>query len=794
MSFVHTPRPHRLALTLQAALLAAAACAAGLSPAAHAQAVQATQTAQAVYAFNVPAGPLSTALTRVAARAGARLSADAVLTAGQRVPALVGTMTVRQALDRLLAGSGLEAVMQADGSYSLRKQPKPAQPRAVSAAQALPVITVLGTREPGIAMSSVPSSLSRVSEQTVQRDLSTGALIEDVLARNVPGVYPGNGGSRSIRGRTAQVFINGVPMNEQMRFGSGSDLNALSPDHLEAIEVSRGANAAYGFGSPGGIIALATPQASTDTLSLTTRLRSSFNTSHPGGSFQSTVYQSASQIVDAFDYHVAVSASRDGTSRTPDGEVSNIFTSPGLFITGDENIYNVDTSLGYDLGRNGRLRLVGTGQNIDYVRYYGFEGGVYREEHVTTTPVPDGGLSYRQARTLNLSYEHDDVGGSALKLEVFGSRVYASRRELYDEWYKDKNAYLGVRSAITTPLESLHSGATLTWGLDAIRNEMDDPQYSSLTGELTGRFAPPARLDMWAPYAQLKWPLGDTQLSAGVRHERYGGRVDSTGNDTVTVTDDGPGGKIRDFDITLFNVGLLHALDKHTDLHATYTQGAEISEIRRAGFVADSPSQVDPQAARSHQLEVGLRRKGQDLSGNVTAFYTQSRLISAADCSQPDRPCVPLREPRKIWGVEVAGDWKIDAQWQAKGSFTWHDGRRKAQGSDEWTRVSSADLAPVHGSLTLGWMPRAGWRNDLIVDWRGGRGRINDDWPYGQVDAVTLLHVASAIPLGPGTLELGVHNLLDTTYYAILAEAYNGGWVWLPEQGRRISVGYRLTW
>jgi iron complex outermembrane receptor protein len=640
----------------------------------------------------------------------------------------------------------------------------------------------------------VPSSLSRVNERTVQRDLATGALIEDILARNVPGVHPSNAGARTIRGRTAQVFINGAPMNEQMRFGSGSDLNALSPDHFESIEVSRGANAAYGFGSPGGIIALATPQARSDTLSLQTRLRTSFNTSEPGGSFQTTVYQSASRIVGAFDYHVGVSAVRDGTSRTPDGEVANIFTSPGLFKTGDEKIYNLDANIGYDLGAAGRLRLVTTGQTIDYVKYYGFEGGVYRGEHVTTTPVPDSGLSYRRAGTVNLSYENDGIGGSRLKLEAFGSRVRSSRRELFDEWYRDKNAYLGVRSAITTPLAALQQGAALTYGLDAIRNEMDDPQYSSASGALTGRFAPPARLDMWAPYLQLKWPLGQTRLSAGVRHERYGGRVDSTGNASVTVADDGPGGAIRDFDITLVNAGLLHPLSERTDLHASYTQGAEISEIRRAGYVVDRPDRVDPRAARSHQLELGLRHRGDDLGGSITAFYTQSRLMSATDCSQPNQPCVPLREPRKVWGLEFSGDWKIDALWQIAGTLTWHDGRRKAEGSSEWTRLSSIDVAPVHGSLTLGYTPRAGWRNDLIVDQRGGRGRISDDWPYGQVDAVTLVHLASTIDVGPGTLELGVHNLLNTTYYSIQAEAYNGGWVWLPEQGRRVSVGYRVRW
>lgn len=775
------------ALALRAAMAAIPAAAIStLAPAAWAQ-------TEATYRFDIAEGALSTSLARAAAQAGVPLTADASLTAGRSATRLQGTMTLREALGRLLAGSGLEPVSLQGGGYTLRRRPAPV-PEPAAAPQTLSLVTVLGSREPNLPMSSVPSSITQVGQPTVLRDLATSALIEDIIARNVPGVHPSNTGARTIRGRTAQVFVNGAPMNEQLRFGSGSDLNTLSPDHLESIEVSRGANSAYGFGSPGGIIALGTPQARSTDLVLNTRLRTSVNTSHAGGSLQATAYQSAARIVGDWDYHVGISATRDGTSRTPAGEIANIFSSPGLFKTGDENIYNVDANLGHDLGSAGRLRLLITGQHVDYVRYYGFEGGEYRVSHVTTTPVPTAGMSWRRATTANLSYENDDVLGSALRLEVFGSQVKSSRHELFDEWYKEKNVYAGVRSAITTHLDGLQRGAAITYGLDAIRNEMSDPQYSSASGQLTGLFAPQARLDMWAPYAQIKWPVGNTTLNGGVRHERYGGRVSSTGNGTVTTADDGPGGKVRDFSITLLNLGILHPLDARHDLHANYTQGAEISQIRRSGFVAEHPTRIDPQAARSHQYEIGLRRKGDGLNGSATAFYTQSRLISSTDCSRPNLPCTPLREPRKIWGVEFAGDWQFNPKWKAAGTLTWHDGRRKAEGSQRWTTISSIDVAPVHGSVTVGYVPATGQRHELILDWRGGRGRISDDWPDGQVEALRLVHLASSIAVGPGTLELGVHNLLNTTYYSIPAEAYNGGWVWLPEQGRRISVGYRLKW
>lgn len=799
----------RAARGLVPAPLARAAFVACLSLVAAAQPAraQAVPAAASASRYDIPAGPLDQALNRFAVQAGVLLAIDATLTAGKASPGLSGTVVVEEGLRRLLEGTGLEAV-KADSGYAVRKvaaaavekRPAATTPAAAPVPRELPEstlapVTVLGTREPGVPLANVPASISYVREVAVQRDLATSARIEDILARNVPGVHPSNVGSRTIRGRTAQVFVNGTPLNEQMRFGSGSDLNVLSPDHLAAVEVSRGANSAYGFGSPGGIIALSTPRAESETLSLRTRLRTSFNTSQPGGSFQTTAYQSASRIVDRFDYHVAFSASRDGTDHLPDGGVSNIFTSPALFKNGDEKIYNFDANLGYDFGTVGRIRFITTGQYIDYVKYYDLEAGVYRGAHARPILVPDSGRSYRRARTFNLSYENDDLAGQALKLELFGSKVLANRYELDDTRFRQRNDYLGLRSAVTTRLDGLQQGASVTYGLDAVRNEMAEPRYSTATGEVTGVFGPPAELDMLAPYAQLDLPIDKARVSAGVRHERYGGRVESTGNGTVTAADDGPGGKVRDFSLTLFNAGLLYPLAARTDLHATYTQGAEVSQVRRSGFVVDSPERIDPQAARSHQYEVGVRHKGDDASGAVTAFYTRSRLMSSTDCSDPAIPCVPLREPRRIWGIELSGDWRIDAQWKLAGTLTWHDGRRKAQGgSGEWRRLSSIDVAPAHGSLVLDYAPSEHWGNSLIVDWRGSRGRISDDWPDGQVDSVTLVHLRAAIDAGPGTLEFGVHNLLNTTYYSIQAEAYNGGWVWLPEQGRRVSLAYTVKW
>ena len=387
--------------------------------------VAAAQT-QAATNYAIPGGALATVLNRFADQSGTEIVYDARLTEGLSSQGLSGRYGTAEALSRILAGTGLTFRITGK-TVTLERAP---QAPVADGATRLGPVTVLGTRDVNVPISSVPSSITYVDGEAIQKDLAVASRIEDVLARKVPGFNPSNLGVRMIRGRTAQVFINGAPANEQLRAGSGSDLNIISPDHLASIEVSRGANSAYGFGSPGGIIALTTPRATSENLSLATRLRTSFNTDHADESFQTTLYQSASQILGKFDFHVGASFTHDGTNYTPDGGVANIFTSPALFKNGNENIYNVDGSFGYDLGEAGRLRLTATYQYIDYLKYYSIDGGIYRQVWATATLVPLSGQSSRKAGTFNLAYENDSILGSTFKLEFFGSKVDTKRYDL----------------------------------------------------------------------------------------------------------------------------------------------------------------------------------------------------------------------------------------------------------------------------------------------------------------------------------------------------------------------------
>ncbi len=98
--------PFKLAPVALASALAIGA----LAPnAVFAQSTSASASVEASYSFNVPSQSLGNALNELARQADLQLLVRRELVAGKQAPAVAGNLTSRQALDRLLAGSGLEA-------------------------------------------------------------------------------------------------------------------------------------------------------------------------------------------------------------------------------------------------------------------------------------------------------------------------------------------------------------------------------------------------------------------------------------------------------------------------------------------------------------------------------------------------------------------------------------------------------------------------------------------------------------------------------------------------------------
>ncbi|ENO87169.1 TonB-dependent siderophore receptor [Thauera linaloolentis] len=219
---------------------------------------------------SLKAQSLGSALNQLANQAGLQLLVSPEVIAGRQAPALSGEMTARQALDRLLAGSGLVAEINGK-EVVVRRGAGGASGEAVLA----PVRVIAGmvhdatTEGSGSyavrgstlfkgaqALKDIPQSITVMTRQRMDdQGLDT---LDEVLA-NTPGVtlFRRYGGSTDfvMRGfATGNVQYDGIPTNRE---GGLGNTFVSSTFHLDRVEVLRGAQGLLeGAGTPSGAINL----------------------------------------------------------------------------------------------------------------------------------------------------------------------------------------------------------------------------------------------------------------------------------------------------------------------------------------------------------------------------------------------------------------------------------------------------------------------------------------------------------------------------------------------------------
>lgn len=232
-----------------------------LLPAASALAQPApAQQAAAVADYAIPAGPLTAALNRFAAEAGIFMAGANALTAGKHSPGLQGRYGVQEALEHLLADSGLEAVAGSAGTYTLRPAATTLRPVKVSAradAGALPPVYAGGQVARGARLGiagnvdfmDTPFSLQSFTRQ----------YADDVQARTVSDVAKYDASVRSSQAspiaQNDNLYIRGFQtVAGQGAFdGVPNLLNRTPPlDAFERIEVLKGPSA-FLNGRPGNV-------------------------------------------------------------------------------------------------------------------------------------------------------------------------------------------------------------------------------------------------------------------------------------------------------------------------------------------------------------------------------------------------------------------------------------------------------------------------------------------------------------------------------------------------------------
>ena len=680
------------------------------------------------------------------------------------------------------------------------------------------VVTATRTAED---LQSLPRSVTVITREDIEQQSALTSDFRDILANLVPGFGPSAGVAtprsivQSLRGRDATILFNGIPLIAN--YGLTRELSALDPSTVERVEVVRGPTAVYGGQATGGVINIISRAPANIPMQVTVA-------PDIDGSFRN--------LSDSFGHGLQLGVSGD------DGEVDYVFS-----------LRRRQTGAAFD-AEGDRIPAVGGGGVIDATSYAFLGSMGYRfdpdqqlrftlsfyDDRQNTAFLSDPavrqepGIQKARARLVNLAFEgadlpgdrsftaglnysHDNLWGSRLQGNLY-YRDYTSivafsdfRGDFFDVIGRQRASgdKWGAQVQVETPLWDA-GAARLLWGMDYVDEtnvapfEIFDPvafdtrNTLQKVGERT--FVPPYGLEQLGLFAQVQWDVSDRfRLSGGLRHERVGLQV----NDYTTFSGQAVIGGNQNFDATVFNLGTSYDLTPDITAFASFAQGFSVPSfggiLRRppANFVNVGDDLRITEPVTVNNYEIGLRGNWPGVQASLAGFYNTSAL--GEDYAFVGGVSQLVRAPERIYGVEATVDWQLADTWSLGGTLGWTEGENDEEDTGEYLPLSTFRIQPLKLTAYLENETLPGWRNRIQALYSGSRDRaFAQDVDNIAITDYFVVDLVSQVDLGPGTLELGVQNLLNSQYFPVLSQFVSGfnDTFNAAGAGRTFRLGYRV--
>lgn len=665
------------------------------------------------------------------------------------------------------------------------------------------VVTATRTEEDPL---DVPRSVTVIKRQEIEQEAALNSDLTQLLGKFVPGFGPptGNGRTRglSLRGRPAQILIDGVPQNSNAGFDT--ELSAIDPAAIERIEVVRGPSAVFGEGASGGVINIITRaplEEDGQKFRLGLTLRPNFEKLSENG-FGYKVDAGVTAKKGKVDF--LVDTAFDVKGATFSGEGNRI---PPTGLSNENRNINVLAKVGVDISEEQRLQLS-----------YNFFNNVFDSDFISDRAINDipgdqparalrvGQLEFngdnKPAQTvhnLNLTYRHQDVLGSEVNAQAFLRKTDLNQlprdnRNAFPAFLLG-NPFLPLLSQ--TSLDTLEVGGrfqvdtpiterlAILWGADLSYEEneqlfresdldaFDNNQEVNVFREFNQ--SPFYKLRNIGTFAQLSWDATDNlALSGGLRYENIRLSVDDYTGSPFTNFGAFPPAEVEGGTLTaddvVFNAGVVFKATDQISLYGNFAQGFSIPSVGIAlGLAADGSNfadniQLEPQKVNNYEL--GVRGNFDKVTLSLAGFLSTSSLGSTLVVDDSGFTQL-VRAPQRNYGLEFSADWQPSDRWRLGTTVSWNEGSNNPEGDDDdrFIPLSSVDIQPFKATAYLENETLPGWRNRVQALFVGGRDRAFDAGvDQFQVTGYTLVDVFSTINVGPGKLQLGIQNLFDKEY------------------------------
>ncbi|WEH94874.1 TonB-dependent receptor [Acinetobacter johnsonii] len=704
-------------------------------------------------------------------------------------------------------------------------------------------IVVTATRS-AKSIADIAGTVYSIDQAEIEKQANAGRSTADIIGFLIPSLTPSSGTTSNygmtMRGRAVQYMIDGVPQTGSR--DSSRQLNSISPNSIERIEVVSGASSIYGAGATGGIINIITKKGSDDALSFESKLGVTSGDNIRSDAMAYEAFQSVAFNQGNVSGYLGASYNKRGEFQDSHGDRIG----PEVAQTDRQDTETVDVNgrLSWQFTDNQKLSFGAQYYNDEQDSEYGPDYGpnlayVKRDPTYTASLAAVKGMQLEtQPQTeryaFNTQYENQNVLGHTLNAEAYyrneQARWFPSAQAMGGGLYlvyqseTDIDVY-GARVALQKQFDLNGHNLGLSYGID-YENEQDEQNiqmYDSAAFVASNglnykpfnyyAFGPDVETEKLGTFVQTDFDVTDRLgLKAGVRYERVESQVDKSTPYMEAITADLQpgyqaktlnGGKVK-HDATLFNFGALYHLTDAQQVFANFSQGSNLPDIQRmlrdvpASFTVNSQT-IDP--IKVNNYELGWRvQAANGLNASVTTFYNDSD--KSLKFGRPNYTIEVLDTDERVYGVEGNLSYRLQPNWTVGGTMAYTRGQFKNT-AGKWQELDAIRVAPLKGTAFSEWQ----FYNDMSLRVQalaiGGTDKAKKDAvKYGstvpaEIKGFATMDVIANAKTGPGTLGFGVYNVWNTYYKTVFgqaAEAVYGKISSLPAQGRTYGLSYTLKY
>lgn len=686
-------------------------------------------------------------------------------------------------------------------------------------------IVMTATRTPK-SIAEVAGTVQTIRGDEIAQQAGAGRKVADVLAQLVPSLAPSSGNTsnygQTMRGRNVLVMIDGVSQTGSRDVAR--QLNSISPNMIDHIEVVSGATSIYGSGATGGIINIITKRADkSEPVSFQTKLGLTSADNFRGDSLAYQVGQTASFSNDEVDGFVGIDYTKRGSQF--DGNGDRISLSPWQGSTMDTDTIDINGRLNFNLTDNQSLSFGAQYYKDEQDTEYGPDYSYLKTKTQPSYKAIKGwsldNQPFTERYAFNTQYQNQDFLGQILNVEAYyrneKSRFvpYGYSADGVDVKQSQSNVdYAGIRSTVQSDLKVAERDLKLTYGLDYDWEkdhqwaEFYKPSNNGLsytaTGETQGS-GPDTKIQNIGTFLQGDYALTDRlNVQSGVRYQYVQADTDSylTARKPYTLM----AADSTDSDKFLFNLGAVYKLTDAQQVYANFSQGYSYPDVQRvlrdvAAYTLTT-SGIAPITVNSYEL--GWRLNQDDgLNLGLTGFYNTSDKVVQFNS---DRSVNIVDTDQRVYGAEANVSYPFMENYKVGGTLGYTRGQYKDAAN--WHELNAFAVSPVKGTLFAEWNNDEGYgvraqmqaiqgtnkayKDDQALNAAG----LTDSNSAAEIKGYTIMDVLAHFPMAKGRVDFGVYNVWDNQYKTVFAQqaaVTNANTLLaIPAEGRTFALSYTI--